>query len=51
MGRSATETGRSRSARPAGQRNMTMAAPYFLMLWGAGFFTGGAVLLVGTLWG
>jgi len=42
-------TGPDPHGRQAVQRIMTMAAPYFLMLWGAGFLSGGVWLLTQTL--
>ncbi|MFF3000718.1 hypothetical protein ACFVTC_40200 [Streptomyces sp. NPDC057950] len=44
-------TGPDPRGRQSVQRIMTMALPYFLMLWGAVFFTGGALLVAGTLTG
>ena len=42
-------TGPDPRGRQAVQRIIAMSLPYFLMLWGAGFSTGGAMLLAETL--
>lgn len=42
-------TGPDPRGRQSAQRFITMALPYFLMLWRAGFSTGGILLLADTL--
>ncbi|MEU6341613.1 hypothetical protein ABZ883_11780 [Streptomyces sp. NPDC046977] len=44
-------TGPDPLGRQSVRRILAMAAPYFLMLWGAGFFSGGVLLLTETVQG